>query len=219
MCPSILNADHSKLQFEIDRVATDSDFLHLDVMDNIFVPNITFSLDESRSIIEASPIPVDAHLMINNPDSDAVKYAKTGAANVTFHIEASENPLATISAIKEAGSRASVAIKPGTLFSRVESLLTQIDMLLVMTVEPGFGGQKFMADMMPKLQEARSAIDSMGRDIWLQVDGGIAMETIAVAAAAGADAFVAGSAVYKAESPAVALQELRKLATQAASLE
>ena len=219
MCPSILNADHSKLQFEIDRVATDSDFLHLDVMDNIFVPNITFSLDESRSIIEASPIPVDAHLMINNPDSDAVKYAKAGAANVTFHIEASENPLATISAIKEAGSRASVAIKPGTLFSRVESLLTQIDMLLVMTVEPGFGGQKFMADMMPKLQEARSAIDSMGRDIWLQVDGGIAMETIAVAAAAGADAFVAGSAVYKAESPAVALQELRKLATQAASLE
>ena len=219
MCPSILNADHSKLQFEIDRVATDSDYLHLDVMDNIFVPNITFSLDESRSIIEASPIPVDAHLMINNPDSDAVKYAKTGAANVTFHIEASENPLATISAIKEAGSRASVAIKPGTLFSRVESLLTQIDMLLVMTVEPGFGGQKFMADMMPKLQEARSAIDSMGRDIWLQVDGGIAMETIAVAAAAGADAFVAGSAVYKAESPAVALQELRKLATQAASLE
>ena len=219
MCPSILNADHSKLQFEIDRVAIDSDFLHLDVMDNIFVPNITFSLDESRSIIEASPIPVDAHLMINNPDSDAVKYAKTGAANVTFHIEASEDPLATISAIKAAGSRASVAIKPGTAFSRVESLLTQIDMLLVMTVEPGFGGQKFMADMMPKLQEARSAIDSMGRDIWLQVDGGIAMETIAVAAAAGADAFVAGSAVYKAESPAVALQELRKLATQAASLE
>jgi len=219
MCPSILNADHSKLQFEIDRVATDSDFLHLDVMDNIFVPNITFSLDESRSIIEASPIPVDAHLMINNPDSDAVKYAKAGAANVTFHIEASEDPLATISAIKAAGSRASVAIKPGTAFNRVESLLTQIDMLLVMTVEPGFGGQKFMADMMPKLQEARSAIDSMGRDIWLQVDGGIAMETIAVAAAAGADAFVAGSAVYKAESPAVALQELRKLATQAASLE
>ena len=219
MCPSILNADHSKLQFEIDRVATDSDFLHLDVMDNIFVPNITFSLDESRSIIEASPIPVDAHLMINYPDSDAVKYAKAGAANVTFHIEASEDPLATISAIKAAGSRASVAIKPGTAFNRVESLLTQIDMLLVMTVEPGFGGQKFMADMMPKLQEARSAIDSMGRDIWLQVDGGIAMETIAVAAAAGADAFVAGSAVYKAESPALALQELRKLATQAASLE
>ena len=135
MCPSILNADHSKLQFEIDRVAIDSDYLHLDVMDNIFVPNLTFSLDESRSIIEASPIPVDAHLMINNPDSDAVKYAKGGAAIVTFHIEASEDPLATISAIKAAGSRASVAIKPGTAFSRVESLLTQIDMLLVMTVE------------------------------------------------------------------------------------
>ena len=219
MCPSILNADHSKLHSEIERVAADSDLLHLDVMDNIFVPNLTFSLDQSREIIEASSIPVDAHLMINAPDSDAFKYAQAGAVSVTFHIEASDHPLATISAIRAAGARASVAIKPGTPFSRVEPLLTEIDMLLVMTVEPGFGGQKFMTEMMPKLHEARAAIDSIGRDIWLQVDGGIAMETIAIAATAGADAFVAGSAVYKAESPAKALQELRKLATQAASLE
>jgi ribulose-phosphate 3-epimerase len=219
MCPSILNADRSNLASEIDRVAGASDLLHLDVMDNIFVPNLTFSLHQSEEIIASSSLPIDAHLMIADPDRDAVLYAKAGAVSVTFHLEASSSPSQTIEAIRSAGSRASLAVKPGTPFEQVEPFLDQIDMLLIMTVEPGFGGQSFMAQMMPKVRQAREAIDSLGRDIWLQVDGGISMETIAIAAKAGADAFVAGSAVYKAQSPGEMLQTLRILATQASALE
>lgn len=219
LCPSILNANREDLTNEILRVAPESDLLHLDVMDNIFVPNLTFSLSESRSIIESSPIPVDAHLMIINPDNEAHQYAKAGAKSVTFHLEASENPLRTIAAIKENGARASIAVKPSTPFASLEPYLQHLDMVLVMTVEPGFGGQSFMAEMMPKVSEARAHIDAMGKDIWLQVDGGISMETIMVAANAGADAFVAGSAVYKAQSPSDMLRELKKLAVTASSLE
>jgi ribulose-phosphate 3-epimerase len=218
MCPSILNADRNNLSAEIDRVSQSSDLLHLDVMDNIFVPNQTFSLSESRSIIESSPIPVDAHLMIINPDEQAVEYAKAGAASVTFHYEASENPHATVAAIHSAGARAAIAVKPATPFHLLETLLPEIDMVLIMTVEPGFGGQSFMTEMMPKVETARAALDELSRDIWLQVDGGISIETIAFAAAAGADAFVAGSAVYKAASPLQMLDTLRKLATAASSV-
>ena len=219
LCPSILNANRDDLSHEILRVAPESDLLHLDVMDNIFVPNLTFSLNESRSIIESSPIPVDAHLMIINPDDDAYQYAKAGAKSVTFHLEASENPIRTISVIKDHGARASIAVKPATPFERLEPYLEHLDMVLVMTVEPGFGGQSFMSEMMPKVSEARAHIDAMGKDIWLQVDGGISVETIMVAAKAGADAFVAGSAVYKAQSPADMLRELKKLAVSASGLE
>ena len=219
MCPSILNADRANLISEIERVASASDFLHLDVMDNIFVPNQTFTLDESIQIITSSPLPVDAHLMIVNPDDEAPEYARAGAESVTFHFEASTQPLATIQKIQEAGARASLAIKPDTSFDLIEPLLNHLDMVLIMTVEPGFGGQSFMSEMMPKLTQARAALDNCDRDIWLQVDGGISLETIVTAAEAGADAFVAGSAVYKAQSPAQMLSALRKLATQASGLE
>ena len=218
MCPSILNADRSNLASEINRVAEVSDLLHLDVMDNIFVPNLTFSFEESRAIIESSPLPVDAHLMIANPDVDAVKYAEAGAMSVTFHFEASQSPHKTIEVIHAAKARAAIAVKPATPFYLLEDLLPELDMILIMTVEPGFGGQVFMTEMMPKVEMARAALNEIDRDIWLQVDGGISIETIMTAGAAGADAFVAGSAVYKADSPAAMLDTLRKLATSAAAL-
>lgn len=219
LCPSILNADHAHLPQEIERVAAASDWLHLDVMDNIFVPNRTFSLTESQKIIGLSSLPVDAHLMIANPDETAVRYAQAGAKSVTFHLEASADPLRTIAAIKENGARAAIAIKPKTLFSEFASILPEVDMVLVMTVEPGFGGQSFMQEMLPKVELIREVIDRLEKDIWLQVDGGISAETIALAARAGADTFVAGSAVYKAASPDAMLRLLRKLAMSASSLE
>jgi ribulose-phosphate 3-epimerase len=214
ICPSILNADHSRLAEEIAAVAT-SDLLHLDVMDNIFVPNQTFTLDESREIIASSPIPVDTHLMIADPDLRAVHYAKAGSASVTFHLEASADPIGTINQLRSAGSRVGIAIKPNTPFENVRALLSEIDMLLVMTVEPGFGGQKFMSDQLPKIEEAHRAISKITvKRPWLQVDGGISIETIALAARAGADTFVAGSAIYRAEDPAEAIRTLRELAAQ-----
>lgn len=216
ICPSILNADRPNLQSEIAKIAANSDLLHLDVMDNIFVPNLTFTLDESRKIIASSPVPVDAHLMINDPDLKAELYAEAGAASVTFHLEASENPKETIKKIAAAGARVGIALKPATPFHKVADLLDQTDMILIMTVEPGFGGQSFMADMMSKVQEARREIDSkhFGR-IWLQVDGGISLETIAQATLAGADTFVAGSAVFKAPDPGEMINSLRLAATAA----
>ena len=214
ICPSILNADHSRLKEEIDLVAT-ADLLHLDVMDNIFVPNKTFSLEECRRIIAESPIPVDSHLMIANPDSEAVLYAEAGSSSVTFHFEASENPRSTIADLKSSGVRVGLAIKPNTPFETVANLLPEIDMLLIMTVEPGFGGQSFMADQMGKVEEARALILRMGsRSPWLQVDGGISIETIAIASKAGADTFVAGSAIYRAQNPAEMIAQLRLAASQ-----
>ena len=218
MCPSILNADRNNLASEIGRVARSSDFLHVDVMDNIFVPNLTFSFEESTEIISKSPLPVDAHLMINNPDEMAPRYAKAGAGSVTFHFEASKEPLKTLHAIKAMGARAAVAVKPQTPYQEIENLLSDLDMVLIMTVEPGFGGQSFMSEMMTNVRQARDAIEKVDRDIWLQVDGGISVETIAIAARAGADAFVAGSAVYRAQSPSEMLDTLRKLAVGASSL-
>jgi ribulose-phosphate 3-epimerase len=219
MCPSILNANRHNLAFEIDRVTESSDLLHLDVMDNIFVPNITFSFEESAAIIAGTSLPVDAHLMIIDPDEKAVDYARAGAASVTFHYEASMSPRETIDAIKNAGARAGLALKPATPFYLLEDLLSDLDMILIMTVEPGFGGQSFMTEMMPKVESARAALNEIDRDIWLQVDGGISIETISAAAAAGADAFVAGSAVYKAKSPGQMLDTLRKLATANSTFE
>ncbi len=210
ICPSILNADRDNLPSEISRIAQDSDFLHLDVMDNIFVPNFTFSFSESEEIIGKSPLPVDAHLMIANPDEMAVAYAKAGSASVTFHLEAAQAPFEIISGLKACGARVGVGIKPATPFEAVEELLPLIDMLLVMTVEPGFGGQSFMSDMLPKVSKARTFIDLLpDPKPWLEVDGGISLNTISQAATAGADTFVAGSAVFTAPIPGEMIKSLR----------
>ena len=214
IAPSILNADHSKLQSEIARIAPTSDLLHLDVMDNVFVPNQTFSFDECRKIIADSPIPVDSHLMIANPDRDAALFAEMGSRSVTFHLEAASNVSETIKNIASNGSRVAIAIKPGTAFSAVEPYLGEIDMLLVMTVEPGFGGQSFMPEMMPKVQLANEWRQANPEgDLWIEVDGGISLETIEQAAQAGADTFVAGSAVFKSAEPAEMITRLRLAAT------
>ena len=212
ICPSILNADHSKVFEEIQRVAS-ADLLHLDVMDNVFVPNQTFSFDECEEIIRKSPIPVDTHLMIIDPDENAELYAKAGSANVTFHFEASKDPRETIRRIKATGARAGLAVKPKTTFDEVSEFLSEIDLLLIMTVEPGFGGQTFMADQLIKVERAHAAINELvGEAPWLQVDGGITLATIAIAARAGADTFVAGSAIYKSADAEQAINELRELA-------
>lgn len=214
ICPSILNADRQRLHSEIELVKS-ADLLHLDVMDNIFVPNLTFSLDECREIINFSAIPVDTHLMICNPDEKAVLYAEAGSASVTFHFEASLDPRGTIRKLRAAGSRVGLAIKPQSKFSDVAALLEEIDMLLIMTVEPGFGGQKFMSDQLPKIEEAHLAISKIAKtQPWLQVDGGISLETIASAWRAGADTFVAGSAIYNSVDAVQAIQDLRELVTQ-----
>ena len=213
ICPSILNADHAHLNSEIDRVSS-ADLLHLDIMDNIFVPNQTFSFHQTKEIISYSQIPVDTHLMIHNPDELAVDYAAAGSASVTFHFEASKSPVNTINAIKDLGVRAGIAIKPKTALSEVSHLLSYVDMLLVMTVEPGFGGQSFMNDQLSKVKQAHEAILALdGERPWLQVDGGITLETIILAADAGADTFVAGSTIYRANSPQEMITSLRHAAS------
>ena len=208
--PSILNADFSRLDEEISRISAVSDLLHLDVMDNVFVPNFTFDFEQAASIIGSSPIPVDAHLMIADVDRLAPAYAHAGSASVTIHAEASSAISATLRAIKAEGSRAGLALKPGSSISEYADCVDDVDMFLIMTVEPGFGGQKFMNAMMEKVKQTREIIGD--RPIWLQVDGGISMETIEIAREAGADTFVAGSAVFNAPDPAEMIMQLRALA-------
>ena len=211
ICPSILNANFDDLPNEIMKVAAVSDLLHLDVMDNVFVPNVTFSLEKSIEIIEHSALPVDVHLMVADVDSKAELYAAPNTASITVHIEACEDPIATLRSIRNTGKRAGLAIKPSTPIEVVEEILSEVDMILVMTVEPGFGGQSFMESMMPKVKIARRWLQQKGfTDTWLQVDGGISLSTIRSAYQAGADTFVAGSAVYKADNPAQMIEELRK---------
>jgi ribulose-phosphate 3-epimerase len=208
--PSILNADFLHLDREIDRIAKVSDLLHLDVMDNVFVPNFTFDFEQAASIIGSSPIPVDAHLMIADVDRLAPAYAHAGSASVTIHAEASNSIYATLRAIKAEGSRAGLALKPGSSIEDYTDYVDDVDMFLIMTVEPGFGGQKFMSSMMEKVAKTRSLIGD--RAIWLQVDGGISLETIEIARQAGADTFVAGSAVFNSPDPAEMIMQLRALA-------
>lgn len=210
ICPSILNANFDDLPGEIARVAQVADLLHLDVMDNVFVPNLTFSLERSLEIIGQSTLPVDVHLMIASADCKAVDFAAPNTSSITVHLEACDDPRQTLRAIRASGKRAGLAIKPGTSIEEVEDLLEELDMILVMTVEPGFGGQSFMESMMPKVEKARHWLNQKGlSDTWLQVDGGIALPTIRKAFLAGADTFVAGSAVYKSEDPAKMIQQLR----------
>lgn len=214
--PSILNADFSRLNEEINRIAGVSDLLHLDVMDDVFVPNFTFDFEAASKIIKESSLPVDAHLMVANVDQIAVQYAEIGCASVTIHAEATENIPATLKNIRAAGSRSSLGIKPNTSIEDYRDCVDLVDMFLIMTVEPGFGGQKFMENMMDKVKRTRELIGD--RDIWLQVDGGVSMQTIEIALAAGADAFVVGSAVFNAADPAQMVVDIREFATSKSAL-
>ena len=205
--PSILNADFSRLDAEIASISGVSDFIHLDIMDNIFVPNETFDFQAASEIIRGCPIPVDSHLMVADVDQIAIAYAEAGSASVTIHVEATADISHTLKEIRGHGARAAIALKPGTQIEEYSEFLDQVDMVLIMTVEPGFGGQKFMEEMIPKVRLTRKLLGN--RPIWLQVDGGISLETIEVAHEAGADTFVAGSAVFKAQDPALMVQQLR----------
>jgi ribulose-phosphate 3-epimerase len=209
--PSILSADFANMQRDVERIAS-ADGVHVDVMDNHFVPNLTFGPQMVEAVQRVSPIPLDVHLMIEDADRWAPGYAELGVFSVTFHAEATADPVALARRIREIGARASLALKPGTEVDPYLDLLPEFDQVLVMTVEPGFGGQSFMADMMPKLRALRTAAERHGTELWLQVDGGIALDTIAIAAEAGADTFVAGSAVYGAADVEAAITDLRAAA-------
>ncbi|MDR2320233.1 ribulose-phosphate 3-epimerase [Microbacterium sp. NPDC089698] len=209
--PSILAADFVNMQADLARIAT-ADFAHVDVMDNHFVPNLTFGPQMVERIQATSPIPLDVHLMITDPDRWAPGYAELGAASVTFHLEAAADPVALARRLRSIGARAGVAIKPGTAAEPLFDILGEFDQILVMTVEPGFGGQGFMPETMPKLRALADEAKRRGSDVWLQVDGGISDATIAQAAAAGADTFVAGSAVYGSHDVEAAVTRLRGLA-------
>lgn len=210
--PSILNADFSKLDQEIESIAGVSDLIHLDVMDDVFVPNFTFDFEAASKIVENSSLGIDAHLMVANVDEIAIQYAEIGCASVTIHAEATTNIPSTLRNIRKAGARSSLGIKPNTDISQYEDLIDDVDMFLIMTVEPGFGGQKFMENMMDKVRRTRKIIGD--RPIWLQVDGGISMDTIQIALEAGADTFVVGSAVFNAPNPAQMVVSIREFAQQ-----
>ena len=215
MAPSILSADFARLGEEAAAVAAVADWLHVDVMDNHFVPNLTIGLPVVESLLKHVSLPLDCHLMITEPDRWAPEYAEAGARNVTVHAEALQSPVRTLRMIRAAGAQAGLAINPATPVEPCEDLLPEIDMLLLMTVEPGFGGQGFLDLVMPKLRRARAMVRRHGASVWLQVDGGVSEETIERCADAGADVFVAGSAVYGAEDPAAAVQALRGQAERA----
>jgi len=215
MAPSILSADFARLGEEAAAVAAVADWLHVDVMDNHFVPNLTIGLPVVESLLKHVSLPLDCHLMITEPDRWAPEYAEAGARNVTVHAEALQSPVRTLRMIRAAGARAGLAINPATPVEPCEDLLPEVDMLLLMTVEPGFGGQSFLDLVLPKLRRARAMVQRHGASVWLQVDGGVSEETIERCADAGADVFVAGSAVYGAEDPAAAVQALRGQAERA----
>jgi len=214
IAPSILSADFANLERDIHSVG-DADWLHVDVMDGHFVPNLTLGLPIVKRVCEVAPMPVDVHLMIEDPDYWAVRYAELGAASVTYHFEAAANPRQVARDLRAVGVRAAVALKPGTPVEHALELLDVVDMVLVMTVEPGFGGQSFMADMMPKFETLRAAIDASSNDVWLQADGGVARETIGTVVRAGADMLVAGSAVFGASDRNAEVRELRALGDRA----
>jgi len=206
--PSILSADFANLQSELHKIRT-ADAVHVDVMDNHFVPNLSLGLPVVQRIQEVSPIPLDAHLMIEHADRWAPAYADAGVASVTFHAEASIAPVKLARELRARGAKAGIALRPGSGVEPFLDMLGELDMILIMTVEPGFGGQEFLDLTLPKIRRARAAIDASGLDIKLQVDGGITEKTIWRAAEAGADVFVAGSAVYGADDPADAIERLR----------
>ena len=212
--PSLLNADFAHLADEAARIPN-ADWLHMDVMDNHFVPNLTLGLPVIEALGKAAAQPIDAHLMIADPDRWAPAYAEAGAGSITFHVEAAAAPVRLAREIRAQGARASMALKPATPIEPYAELLPELDMVLVMTVEPGFGGQKFLDLCLPKIRRARELIAASGGDVWLQVDGGDSLDTIERCAEAGADVFVAGSAVFGAADPEAMVEALRTSAISA----
>ena len=214
IAPSILSADFARLADELAAVPT-SDWIHVDVMDNHFVPNLTLGLPVVKSLLKVTDIPIDCHLMIDDPDRWAIGYAEAGAYNVTVHVEAAADPIALAKNLKAAGSKAGLSIKPGTPLEPYVDVLKHYDTLLVMSVEPGFGGQSFMADVLDKVRQARHLVDTGHLKLVVEIDGGINADTIEQAAEAGVDCFVAGSAVYDAADPGKAVEALRAQAAGA----
>ncbi|HEX6445500.1 MAG TPA: ribulose-phosphate 3-epimerase [Streptosporangiales bacterium] len=215
IAPSILSADFTRLGAEAEAVAGEADWLHVDVMDGHFVPNLTLGVPVVASLAKASSVPLDCHLMIEEPDRWAVRYAEAGAASVTFHAEASRAPVRTARELRAAGTRVGLGLNPATPVDGYADVLGEIDMLLLMTVEPGFGGQEFLEFVLRKVRRARSLVSAAELDVWIEVDGGVDHETVARCAEAGADVFVAGSAVYGTDDPAAAVRELRQRAENA----
>ena len=212
--PSILNADFGNLAGEVARIPS-ADWVHVDIMDNHFVPNLTFGPAMVEALARSTDTPLDAHLMIEDVDRHALDYVEAGCGSVTFHVEAARAPVRLAREIRSHGARAAMALRPATPIEPYADLLPELDMVLLMTVEPGFGGQRFLELCLPKIRRTRQLLEKHGGDIWLQVDGGVSLETVELCAEAGADTFVAGSAVYSADDPDAMVSALRAAAEAA----
>ena len=213
--PSILSADWTDLAGEVARIAPAADWVHVDVMDNHFVPNLTIGAPVVERLAAVSQLPLDVHLMIEDADRWAPQYAEAGAGSVTFHVEASDAPVRLARELRARHVRAGMALRPATPVEPYADLLPELDMLLLMTVEPGFGGQKFLDLVLPKIRAARELVKGRDLALWVQVDGGVSDDTVERCAEAGADVFVAGSAVYGSDDPAAVVQRLREKAAAA----